>query len=801
MRQEIAAWVVRRRGLFLLLSLLVTGVFGIGIARIEIATIFTDLFPDTHEFVHTYKDHPNFGNPLTIQVMVKRRDGDIYHPATLEKVWELTRKLDLAPAVDHDQVISISTEKARFSEATPDGIESMPLMGGHPPRTAEEIREFRLRVDKAPNVRLFLISEDETATQIRATFIEHQLDYGETFEYVQALVEAARDAEHEIYAAGEPMLTGWVYRYEAEMIGIFAVTVAAMLLSLILYMRNFAGVLTPVLVSIVSAIWGFGFVGWLGDNVEPLVLVVPLLLVARSFSHSVQLTERYYEILDRVGDKRVAAQSALGVMMAPGILGIVTDATGLFLIGVAPIPMMEKFSLFCGFWAMSLIPTNVLLSPVLLSYLPTPRNVDRIVNPARRSWDHRVIAGLLERVARLSHGRRARWTTATVAIAAVGAGVAMSRLQVGNLVEGSALLKSDSEYNVSVRELNTHFPGMNTLEIVFEGSEGRAMRSAAAFAAMNEIARGVEAEAEPPSAVLSFADYLPEAARLYNGGNPKWLPLDRDDRAIQGAAAALLFGSNTKNYSHVVDYELRHGTLSLWFKDRKADTIERALAMSRRGVEATGVDHERFEIRLASGTIALQHAVNETVELYQWIILGLLICVIFATCGYAYRSGVAGLLLLVPVNFSNILLAACMVGLGIGLDVNTLPVASIGIGVGIDYGIYLLSRICEEYHGHGDYARAIDAAVTTTGKAIFFTATIVLVGILPWYFLSSLKFLADMGLLLALIMLINMAIALVVVPLLVYLGKPKFVTREHRILSESIAPSAAWAGVRAAQEG
>ena len=60
-----------------------------------------------------------------------------------------------------------------------------------------------------------------------------------------------------------------------------------------------------------------------------------------------------------------------------------------------------------------------------------------------------------------------------------------------------------------------------------------------------------------------------------------------------------------------------------------------------------------------------------------------------------------------------------------------------------------------------------------------------LIGILPWYFLSELKFLADMGLLLVMIMLINMVIALVVLPLLVYLFKPNFVEREHLIISEN----------------
>jgi uncharacterized protein len=138
------------------------------------------------------------------------------------------------------------------------------------------------------------------------------------------------------------------------------------------------------------------------------------------------------------------------------------------------------------------------------------------------------------------------------------------------------------------------------------------------------------------------------------------------------------------------------------------------------------------------------------------------------------------------VNLSNVLLASVMVLMGIGLDVNSLPIAAIGIGVGIDYGIYLLSRICEEFRDNQHHGEAIQAAVTTTGKAIFFTATIVLLGILPWYFLSELKFLADMGLLLVMIMLINMVIALVVLPLLVYLFKPKFVEREHLIISENV---------------
>jgi len=125
--------------------------------------------------------------------------------------------------------------------------------------------------------------------------------------------------------------------------------------------------------------------------------------------------------------------------------------------------------------------------------------------------------------------------------------------------------------------------------------------------------------------------------------------------------------------------------------------------------------------------------------------------------------------------------------IGIGLDINSLMVAAIGVGVGIDYGIYLLSRICEEYHAQGqDWGRAITQSMVTTGKAIMFTATIMLIGIVPWYFLSDLKFMADMGLLLAAIMLINMVLALIVLPLLVWIVKPKFATRTDLMVGEGI---------------
>src|SRR5690606_24939796 len=143
MRFRIARWVIRNRMFSWAVFIAITVFFAIGLKDVKLQTIFSDLLPKDEAFVQVYADHPNFGNPLTVTMMLKRKDGDIYNAETLSKVWQLTRDIDLSPGVDHDQILSLATEKARYAEATPFGIGMRPLMGDYVPKTPEEIADFK----------------------------------------------------------------------------------------------------------------------------------------------------------------------------------------------------------------------------------------------------------------------------------------------------------------------------------------------------------------------------------------------------------------------------------------------------------------------------------------------------------------------------------------------------------------------------------------------------------------------------------------------------------------------------------
>jgi predicted RND superfamily exporter protein len=481
----------------------------------------------------------------------------------------------------------------------------------------------------------------------------------------------------------------------------------------------------------------------------------------------------------------------MGVMMAPSVLGIITDILGIFIVGFAPIPAMVRHAIFCGMWAVWLIPTGVVLISLLLASLPPPRNVEQLIGHGKRSGVHRKFHRALGAIASLSFAPRARYTTVVVVIAAGVSVYIAQQIKFGNPVEGSNLLWYDSDFNTAVRKLNANFPGVNTLEIVFEAKDQMnpswVMNQADTAMTMLALERIMEKGPNPPRATLSFADYETEGNRLFSGGNPKWFPLDNRDEAVNAAAIAVTMGSSAKNFGHVASFTMQNGTVSLWYKDNKQETVDAALVAARQAIALVGADHPAFRIRLGTGTIALQEAVNHVIARFHWVVLAVLNVLILLTCSLTYRSLVAGLLLLVPVNLANQVLYAAMHLMGVGLDTNSLIVAAIGVGVGIDYGIYLLSRICEEYHAaDGNWATAITAALRTTGKAIMFTASIMTIGIAPWYFLSGLKFVADMGLLLIVIMFINMVLALVVLPLLVWLVKPAFVNRRDLLVGEGV---------------
>jgi len=206
--------------------------------------------------------------------------------------------------------------------------------------------------------------------------------------------------------------------------------------------------------------------------------------------------------------------------------------------------------------------------------------------------------------------------------------------------------------------------------------------------------------------------------------------------------------------------------IMVYLTDHKGDTLRRVVKQSRQFIAGHPMSGARF--LLAGGNGGVMAATNEVVGHAQVPMMLLIYLSIFVLCLVVFRDLKAPLLILAPLFAVSVIATAFMKVVGLGLNVNTLPVASLGVGVGVDYGIYFYSRLQEERGKHSCFADAASVTLQTTGAAVVYTALTLSAGVFTWL-LSDLKFQADMGLLLGFLFLANMIGAMVLLPALVYI--------------------------------
>ena len=768
--RRVATLVVQRRAMILALIVVTTLIFAYLSFKIEMYTAFADLLPKDHPYIRVHERYWKiFGGANVVMLSVEVTDGDIFNVPVLEKIKKLTEMIERTPGANNYQIFSIARQKVKDVRATAWGIEVQPVMWPDVPQSAAEMERLRSIVYANPTIVGRLVSEDGKAALITAAFHEERLDYAALFRRVQQAIHEVEDSKIRVYAAGEPILYGWIYHHLRSVGLIIALTCLSILAILILYYRNLNGVMIPVLSAVITFIWGAGFTALMGYNFEPLILVVPFLIAARTISHSIQFRERFFEELERCGDKEKAAiESAAGLMM-PGSVSIVTDAIGLTVLLVAPMPILTKLAIAGSFWVLSNLVTVVLLDPILCCYFPTPRRLPR------GGEGHWLEAPLRNMGRFCVHPSGRMVVIAGFTVVIVWSAYWYQFLTVGDSRPGSPLLWPDSEYNQSVRHINDKFQGTDHLYVIVEGQAESMMKSPQVLERIEAFQRHMLRSPHVGSSD-SLVDLTRQINSVLHYNDPRWGLLPRSSDEVGGILMVAEHGSEPGDFDRWVNYNFQHGRVTFFLYDHKGNTLREVIEHANDFIRHNPL--EGAEFKLASGYAGVLAAANEVIARSDKLTLGLMLLAQLIFCALGFRSLVAGLLFVGVVLMSNTFGMALMSYWGVGLNVNTLPVISLGIGFGEDYGIYIVSRAIEEYQrsGRSDLNRALIDGVATAGKAVLYTAFLISASIAFWAF-SPLRFQAEMGSQLLIILGMNMLGGLFLLPALIALLKPKFVTR------------------------
>lgn len=769
------AWIFRNPKIVLSMVLLVTCLFGAALPSLRVFTDFADLLPQNHGYIKVYNRlKENFGGANMIVMSVEVDKGTIFNDETLKLIHEATQGVDNLPSVNHNLVSSLTHRTARkvflddqggfASESYYDPLKLK--------RSVAELEQLRNDVIANPTIYGLLVSPDMKAALIKAQMNEGSIDYQTSFAALQKVRETLVRPGHQIYVTGNPVLTGWVYTYLNQIVEIMMWTLLLLSALLILYFRRFYGVALPLLGIALSSIWGLGFMAFMGINLEPLSLPIPFLIAARATSHGVQLVVRYYEELAVVHNGPKAARNALDALFRPGSLAIIVDAVGIAVLMLGAAPFNHKLGLAAGFWGFSVIFTVHFMVPLALTILPAPKNHHN---------GNEGIRAFLGKAMALTGGTDggARSILILTLIGAIGGTYFVSKVQLGESEPGSPLLHLSHDYNVSTKAINTRFPGSEELHVAARVDEKGGIKRPEVMAAIERFQAHMLSDP-----TLGGTKAMPGVLRVVNklthNDDPRWMQLPDNASEIGGLMFAYMASSPIPGaLKEFVTSDENEADMVFYYKDHQAETINRIVALAEEGIKKIEAEVPGLHIELGGGIIGVTAAGNQALHTDHMIIIPAVMLIAFFIVMVYYSSLHAGWLMILPMLFSTLMTYAYMGALNIGISVNTVPVIAVGVGVGIDYAVYFMDRIREEYAEMQDMKKAVVTAVATTGYAVSFTAVTLIAGVVMWIFMSDLRFQSDAAILLSFMLIVNAIAAVLIVPSWCVVFKPKFVTAAH----------------------
>lgn len=309
-----------------------------------------------------------------------------------------------------------------------------------------------------------------------------------------------------------------------------------------------------------------------------------------------------------------------------------------------------------------------------------------------------------------------------------------------------------------------------------------------------------EKQYQPTGFVMTPVDLVRKFYKVfYHNDNPAFdrLPkVEKDgfsditltDRAINGVVLNQALGGNRENFERMISPNLKEFQVQIMLRSGSHHVIDRYQELSLAELQRVFPDNDPYIERIRiGGSAPTSSAINQMLSQSQVKSILLSFLFVFAVTFFIFRSAMGGLFSLIPLAFTVVLNFGLIRLMGGEINTSTMMVASISIGTGVDYTIHFLERLKIQLRAGDDLSRAYVNTVMSSGKAILLNATAVALGFLVLVFSVFLPQMM-MGILMAATMLFSSIGALILLPALILLTKPKYLTR---LSAESVTEAAA----------
>jgi predicted RND superfamily exporter protein len=686
---------VRRPGVVLAFWLLLGGLAGVGVMRLQVETSTDSILDRSGAQWSAYQESQrNFGGDEFLTILI---EGDSpFARAALEEVTRFTNEIDGLPGVW--RVDSLAT--VPFIHSAADGALSLePSLAAGVPATPALIDALRvgLRSDRiAPGT---LVTSDEQGFAINVVLEQGaESFYGSVIEAIDRLI-----GDRPVDVSGVPLFRiAADDRTREELVRFVPATVAVVAVLLGAIFSSLRLVLIPLLPSALATWIMLGAMGWLEVPITITTVVLPSVLLALGCAYSLHLMTAV------TGAAPEARESAMLDVALPIALSGLTTSLGFVAISFVRIEAIQQIGAFGALGVVLVLAATLTAGPAMVTVWPPPQRRPRLQSFLEGRVSEALVGFSI---------RRMRLVVGLWAVTLIFVITGIARLEVEtDVIEW--FRKSDP-IRSSYEEIRARLSGISPMNVVVQSTGEVSVSDPAVIAAIDALSAHLAAQPEV-GRVLSIADALRQIHGVFIDDASQPLP---SDSALIDQYLILL---DSKAYTQdLITPDRAAANLMIRVDDnasgalvglgRKVDTWWASHGPESTEAWATGI---MFEFGRAEDEIAFGQLRG---LLFAFLtVLAILVAI--------FRWWRLSVITLVP----NVLPVAMGFGamgmLGVPLDAGTVVIGNLAFGIAVDDSIHAVTGFfAERSRGEGS-AAALRTTYRRILPPIVYTTTVVALG-------------------------------------------------------------------------
>ena len=720
-----------------------------GLPKLEVDTGLDSLIPASDPSRLIYQQvMGEFGSDNKTIIYIK--DDDLWTPEKLLILEGLHRKVERIKNVTSvDSLFNLHTIHGKDGK-----IESMPVLS-EAPATVEEALAAKKRALANPLFigNFFSDNGNVLAMIVSVINLEEDQDFSRKIhQQLEALLSENRGDFEKIIQVGPPRINAELKSRlfdDFKLLGPLSAVV--LFISILFFMRSVLSAVIPVVTSVLTIIWTFGMLGWVGMPLNILSAMLPSLIIVIGSTEDTHMMAAYFRGLqNNVGNSRDKAIHYMARYIGvPLVLTVATTALGFSSNMFSNIGLIQHFAFASTFAMLANGVVTILVVPLLLSVYGPEKNIsvvddresdrlpDRILKVFRYSQDNYPVSVLL--------------FTAVMCVFFI---YHASKLYVTN--DPLSYIPSDSALIKDTKRIHDDLAGIKIFFIRLDTNKINAFQRPVNINKLVEIQRFMDKQGVFDQSI-SLADHLAFANREFRGEYAEMaLPETR-----QLVAQYLMFFHRSDLDSYVShDYSranivVRHNINDSHTLNAYIDELQEVVRDIAGSEIKTNIVSENLMVNQAA----------ESLMVAQVKALTLLLVLIFIIMSVMFTSFRGGAIAMIPAIIPITMMFGVMGYLNIPLNPGTAMVAVIGIGIAIDGTIHLLARYNELCRHTSDYIGAVNTAVKEEAKPLIISSIALSIGF-GILLLSNFTVVAQFGALAAVTMLFSIYANLLITPII-----------------------------------